>query len=101
MWNLEESFEKIKPEIIVIDPITIIGCSFDKNTRRRFYYEFFKRMKNWNSLVIVTGEMSEKEIEESTLGYVTDGIIHLTNKEKCKYHTLDGRNHIIRTCDNR
>ncbi|WP_181079192.1 hypothetical protein [Methanohalophilus euhalobius] len=45
--------------------------------------------------------MSEKEIEESTLGYVTDGIIHLTNKEKCKYHTLDGRNHIIRTCDNR
>jgi circadian clock protein KaiC len=82
MWNLEDSIEKIKPEIIVIDPITIIGCSFDNNTRRRFYYEFFKRMKKWNSLVLVTGEMSDKEIEESTLGYVTDGIIHLTNKEE-------------------
>ncbi|WP_292343988.1 hypothetical protein [Methanohalophilus sp. DAL1] len=50
---------------------------FIRITRRRFYYEFFKRMKNWNSLVIVTGEMSEKEIEESTLGYVTDGIMAL------------------------
>ncbi|MFW5987750.1 MAG: RAD55 family ATPase, partial [Methanohalophilus sp.] len=59
----------------------MVGCSFDKNTRRRFYHEFFKRMKKWNSLVLVTGEMSGKEIEESELGHVTDGIIHLTNKE--------------------
>ena len=35
---LENEIENIKPDRIVIDPITAIDMNLDENTRRRFFY---------------------------------------------------------------
>ncbi|WP_445474394.1 ATPase domain-containing protein [Methanococcoides methylutens] len=81
MWNLEESIEKLKPDRIVIDPITAIGSTLDKEAKRRFYYDLFLRMKKWNALVIATGEFTEEELMESDLSHVSDGVILLSDDE--------------------
>ena len=82
MWNLEEAIEKLKPDRIVIDPITMIGGTLDGETRSRFFYDLFLRMKKWGSLVLVTGDLAEDELEKSNLGHVADGIIYLSNDLK-------------------
>lgn len=91
MWNLEESIEKIKPDRIVIDPITTIGSTLDEEAKRRFYYDLFLRMKKWDALVIATGEFTEDELLKSDLSHVADGIIYLSNDEanKRRVHHLE------------
>lgn len=79
---LEDEIENIKPDRIVIDPITAIDMNLDENIRRRFYYELFVRMKSWNSLVLVTGEFNEENLLKSELSYISDGIIYLSNDLK-------------------
>jgi len=37
-------------------------------------------MKSWNSLVLITGEFSEDELIKSTLSYMVDGIIYISNE---------------------
>ena len=81
MWNLEESIEKIKPDRIVIDPITAIGSTLDKEAKRRFYYDLFLRMKKWDALVIATGEFTKEELLTSDLSHVSDGVIYLSDDE--------------------
>ncbi|MBP2030565.1 circadian clock protein KaiC [Methanohalophilus levihalophilus] len=82
MWNLEESIEKIRPDRIVIDPINAIGCSFDLDARRRFYYDLFQRTKKWGALVLITAELTEEELAGSELSHVVDGIIQLSNDKR-------------------
>ena len=79
---LEDEIERIKPDRIVIDPITAIDMNLDMNSRRRFYYELFVRMKSWNSLVLITAEFNEENLLKSELSYVSDGIIYLSNDLK-------------------
>lgn len=79
---IEGEIEKIKPDRIVIDPITAIEMNLDKATRRRFYYDLFMRMKSWNTLVLVTGEFNEEDLLKSELSYISDGIIYLSNHLK-------------------
>ena len=79
---IEDEIENIKPDRIVIDPITAIEMNLDKITRRRFYYDLFMRMKSWNTLVLVTGEFNEEDLIKSELGYISDGIIYLSNNLK-------------------
>lgn len=81
MWNLEESIEKIKPDRIVIDPITAIGSTLDKEAKRRFYYDLFLRMKKWDALVIATAEFTKEELMTSDLSHVSDGVIYLSDDE--------------------
>jgi len=91
MWNLEESIEKIKPDRIVIDPITTIGSTLDEEAKRRFYYDLFLRMKKWDALVIAIGEFTGDELLKSDLSHVADGIIYLSNDEanKRRVHHLE------------
>ncbi len=79
---IEAQIENIKPDRIVIDPITAIDMNLDRATRRRFYYDLFMRMKTWNALVLITGEFSEEDLIKSELSYVSDGIIYLSNDLK-------------------
>ena len=79
---LEDQIENIKPDRIIIDPITAIDMNLDENTRRHFYYELFVRMKSWNTLVLITGEFNEDDLLKSELSYVSDGIIYLSNDLK-------------------
>ncbi|WP_440953033.1 ATPase domain-containing protein [Methanococcoides sp. FTZ1] len=84
MWNLEESIEKIKPDRIVIDPLTAIGSTLDKEAQRRFYYDLFLRMKKWDALVIATAEFTKEELMTSDLSHISDGVIYLSNDEANK-----------------
>lgn len=79
MADLEYEIENIKPDRIVIDPITVIGINLDEGHRRRFFYDMFIRMKKWNALVLVTGEFTEDDLVKSELSYVSDGIMYLSN----------------------
>ncbi|HJH28799.1 MAG TPA: hypothetical protein C5S51_03780 [Methanosarcinaceae archaeon] len=79
---IEDEIENIKPDRIVIDPITAIEMNLDQITRRRFYYDLLMRMKCWNALVLVTGEFNEEDLMKSELSYVSDGIIYLSNDLK-------------------
>jgi len=80
--DLENAIEEIKPDRIVIDPITVIGHNLDAESKRRFYYELFMRMKEWNALILITGEFTEDDLVKSELSYVTDGMIYLSNDLK-------------------
>ncbi len=87
MWNLEESVERLNPDRVVIDPISIIGKSLEGETKRRFYYDLFLRMKKWDALVIATADLPEKQLIEDEISHVADGIISLSND-------LTGRNRV-------
>lgn len=76
--EMEKNIEAIKPDRIVIDPVNVFTLEQNEESRRQFYYEFFTRMKGWNSLVLLTGEFSHDELIESTLSYLVDGIINIS-----------------------
>lgn len=80
--SLENMIDQVKPDRIVIDPLTAIALNLDEGATRRFYYDLFVRMKSWNALVIVTGEFTEDEVIRSELSYVADGIMYLSNDLK-------------------
>lgn len=79
MKEIEENIEKIKPDRIVIDPVNVLTSRMDESKARRFYYDLFTKMKEWNSLVLITSELSEDEIWKNELSYLVDGIIYLSN----------------------
>jgi len=76
---IEKNIETIKPDRIVIDPVNVLTGRMDRYETRKFYYELFTKMKEWNSLVLVTAELSEDEIWKDELSYLVDGIIYLSN----------------------
>ncbi|MDO9097566.1 MAG: ATPase domain-containing protein, partial [Candidatus Methanoperedens sp.] len=78
--EIEKNLEAIRPDRIVIDPVNVFAYGLDEGARRQFYYDFFTSMKGWNSLVLLTGEYTEDELVKSTLSYLADGIIYITNE---------------------
>ncbi len=78
--EMKKNIETIKPDRIVIDPVNVFAYGLDDEMQRRFYYDFFTSMKSWNSLVLLTGEFNEEELIKSTLGYMVDGIIHISSE---------------------
>lgn len=78
--EMEKNIEVIKPDRIAIDPANVFVFGMDEESQRQFYYDFFTAMKGWNSLVMLTGEFTADELVKSTLGYLVDGIIHISNE---------------------
>lgn len=78
--EMERHIETIKPDRIVIDPVNVFAYGLDTESQRQFYYDFFTSMKGWNSLVLLTGEFSRDELLRSTLGYMVDGMIYISNE---------------------
>ncbi len=78
--EIEKNLEAVRPDRIVIDPVNVFAYGLDEGARRQFYYDFFTSMKGWNSLVLLTGEYTEDELVKSTLSYLADGIIYITNE---------------------
>lgn len=78
--EMEENIEIIKPDRIVIDPVNVFAYGLDSESQRQFYYDFFTSMKGWNSLVLLTGEFTGEELIKSTLSYMVDGIIQISNE---------------------
>lgn len=78
--EMEMNIETIKPDRIVIDPVNVFAYGLDDESQRQFYYDFFTSMKGWNSLVLLTGEFTQEALIRSTLGYMVDGIIYISNE---------------------
>jgi len=78
--EMERNIETIKPDRIVIDPVNVLAYGLNDESQRQFYYDFFTSMKGWNSLVLLTGEFTHDALIKSTLGYMVDGIIYISNE---------------------
>ncbi|MCX9012895.1 MAG: hypothetical protein OIN66_17475 [Candidatus Methanoperedens sp.] len=78
--EMERNIEIIKPDRIVIDPANVFAFGLDEESERQFYYDFFTSMKGWNSLVLLTGEFTAEALVESTLSYLVDGVIYISNE---------------------
>ena len=88
---IDENVEAIQPDRIAIDPITTMDLPLNDSERRQFYFDLFVGMKGWNSLVLVTGEFTERDISTSPISYVADAIIYLSNelRKGCRVRYLD------------
>jgi circadian clock protein KaiC len=78
--EMERNIDIIKPDRIVIDPVNVFAVGLDEEGIRQFYYDFFTRMKAWNSLVLLTGEFTSDALVRSSLSYLADGIIYLSSE---------------------
>jgi len=86
---IEKHILNIKPETVVIDPITvleIVSKSFeqremDKTEKREFGFNLLMKMKQWNTMVLLTSELTKEELQASMWSYLVDGIIVLTDEK--------------------
>lgn len=78
--EMERNIEVIKPDRIIIDPANVFVYGLDEESQRQFYYDFFTSMKSWNSLVLLTGEFTSDTLVKSTLSYLVDGVIYISNE---------------------
>ncbi len=76
----------INPDRVVIDPITPLGFGFIEQEKRRFIYTFDSMVQEWNSLVLLTGELLDTELHNCVISHLADGIIYLS-KENVGYRT--------------
>ncbi len=78
---IEKEVSATMPQRIVIDPISVIkdrvGIEY-----RPFVFELCSRLKNWQSVAILTGEVMPEELYPIELAYTVDGIILLSNIEE-------------------
>jgi circadian clock protein KaiC len=85
---MNKKISLLKPARIVIDPLTALGVTLKSSEnkpisdseRRVFYFDLFTSMKMWNSLVIVTGELTIDSLRKSMVGYLADGIIYISEE---------------------
>lgn len=78
--DLGNIVNSIKPDRILIDPITPIGFGFPEAERRRFIYSLNSAIVEWNAIVYLTGTMSKSDVCKSVISDVADGIINLSQE---------------------
>lgn len=78
---IEKEVSATMPQRIVIDPISVIKDRVGTEYRP-FIFELCSRLKNWQAVTILTGEVMPKELYPMELGYTVDGIILLSNVEE-------------------
>jgi len=80
LYKIEEYVMECMPQRIVIDPITAVGMMI-KGNLREFLYDISSRLKNWQAVTLVTGEVHPDEEYPPQVAYTSDGILLLTNVE--------------------
>ena len=60
--------------------MNVFAFGMNDESQRRFYYDFFSNIKKRNSLVLLTGEFTMESLLKSTLSYLVDGIIYISNE---------------------
>ncbi|MEZ5335537.1 MAG: ATPase domain-containing protein [Methanolobus sp.] len=73
--------ESIKPDRLVIDPITPLGFGFIEQEKRRFFYTLDSMLQERNMLSFLVGELLKPEIHNSVVSHLSDGIIFLTRED--------------------
>ncbi len=78
---IEEKIGESMAQRIVIDPITVLE-PFLGSDYRNFLFDLVNRLKNWQSVTILTGEVSPGQTYPSDVAYSTDGVVLLTYMEE-------------------
>jgi circadian clock protein KaiC len=73
---IDEHVASIMPQRIVIDPITVVG-EFMEKEYRSFLFDLSNKLKNWQAVTILTGEVRPGDLYPSEVSYATDGVILL------------------------
>ncbi|MBC7085536.1 MAG: circadian clock protein KaiC [Methanomethylovorans sp.] len=71
----------VKPDRVVLDPVTPLGFGFIEPEKRRFFYTLDSMIQEWKALVILTGEMLKEELHDSVVSHLVDGIIYLSRED--------------------
>ncbi|WP_340820236.1 ATPase domain-containing protein [Methanolobus sp. WCC4] len=74
--------ESVKPDRLVIDPVTPLGYGFIEQEKRRFFYTLDSMLQERNMLTFLVGEMLKPEIHNSVISHLSDGIIYLTREDR-------------------
>ena len=78
LFIIEEKITEFMPQRIVIDPITIIRSVMDMDYRT-FLFNLTTRLKNWNAVTLLTGEVKPEESYPPEVSYIVDGLVLLYN----------------------
>lgn len=96
---IDEKIAEVMPQRIVIDPITVIG-NMMKDDYRQFLFDLTNRLKNWNAVTVLTGEVNPNELYPAEVAYAVDGIILLllsdemvTRRKYIEVLKMRGTNH--------
>ncbi|WP_094227867.1 ATPase domain-containing protein [Methanolobus psychrotolerans] len=74
--------ESIKPDRLVIDPVTPLGFGFIEQEKRRFFYTLDSMLQERNMLTFLVGELLKTELHNSVISHLSDGIIYLTRGDR-------------------
>jgi circadian clock protein KaiC len=78
--DLGNTVANMKPDRVMIDPVTPIGFGFPEAERRRFMYSLNTAMGEWNAIVYMTGTMTSTDVCRSVISDIADGVIYLSQK---------------------
>lgn len=73
--------ESVKPDRLVIDPVTPLGFGFVEQERRRFFYTLDSMLQERDMLTILVGELVKSELHQSVISHLSDGIIYMSRGE--------------------
>ncbi|WP_321430089.1 ATPase domain-containing protein [uncultured Methanolobus sp.] len=74
--------ESIKPDRLVIDPVTPLGYGFIEQEKRRFFYTLDSMLQERSMITFLVGELLKSEIHNSVISYLSDGILYLTREDR-------------------
>jgi len=73
---IDKKVAEVMPQRIVIDPITVVGTMM-KDDYRPFAFDLTTRLKNWQAVTLLTGEVRPGEMYPAEISYAVDGVILL------------------------
>jgi circadian clock protein KaiC len=74
---IEEQIAEHMPQRIVIDPLTVVG-EMISGSYRTFLYDLATRLKNWQAVSVLTGEVLPGQMYPVELSYVVDTLVLLS-----------------------
>lgn len=77
--KIEDYLTEYMPQRIVIDPVTVVGGT-QHEAYRVFLYDLVNRLKTYQTVSVLTGEVLPDEPYPPEVSYVVDGVILLTFK---------------------
>jgi circadian clock protein KaiC len=73
--------DSVKPDRLVIDPVTPLGFGFVEQERRRFFYTLDSILQERDMLTLLVGELVREELHRSVISHLSDGIIYLSRAD--------------------
>ena len=75
--HIEEQIAEHMPQRIVVDPLTVVGDMI-QGSYRTFLYDLSTRLKNWQAVSVLTGEVLPGQAYPVELSYVVDTLVLLS-----------------------